>query len=139
MVKFLFTPLAGPAAGLTFIETYFSCVGGAILSSAIFYFASEYFFNRAKQKQLALLESGKLQKVKKKFTKTNKFIVRLKSKFGVIGISILAPLFLSIPVGTMITAKFYGKKKITYPLIVLGIFLNGLVITGLTYLSASGF
>ena len=49
--------------------------------------------------------------VLKPFTKGNKFIVRLKLKLGIYGISFYAPLFLSVPIGTIITAKFYGKEK----------------------------
>lgn len=135
--KFLFTPLAGPKAGLSFGETYFSCVAGAILSASIFYFASEYFMIRSHNKRkLAIqeaLKSGIPLKKKKIFTRTNKSIVRLKSRFGIFGISLFAPLFLSVPVGTIITAKFYGKDKRTFPLILLGVFLNGAIVTGITY------
>lgn len=135
--KFLFTPLAGPKAGLSFVETYLSCVAGAILSAAIFYFASEFFLIRAhKKRKLALQESlrtGIPLKVKKSFTRTNKIVVALKRRLGIYGISLFAPLFLSVPVGTIITAKFYGKDKRTFPLIVMGMFLNGAIVTGITY------
>ena len=136
-IKFLFTPFGGPAAKLSFFETYFSCLAGAIFSAAVFYFASEYFMKSAHAKKIRLrkeaLEKGIELPYKKKFTKTNKFIVRLKHRLGIYGISIFAPLFLSVPIGTIITAKFYGKEKKTFPLIVLGMCLNGLVTTGLAY------
>jgi hypothetical protein len=63
--------------------------------------------------------SGKEIKHKKKFTPTNKKIIRLKKSLGVFGITFLAPLLLSIPVGTIIVAKFFGKQRFTYPLLLL--------------------
>lgn len=137
MIKFLFTPFGGPGLHLTFLETYISCVAGAILSAAIVYFSSEFFLHRAHRKRVEawkLAEELGVELVqKKKFTKTNKFIVRLKHRLGIVGISFYAPLFLSIPLGTIIAAKFYGKHKKTFPLIVLGIAVNGLITTSLGF------
>jgi hypothetical protein len=143
MIKFLFTPFGGPKAGLSFVETYIVCVAGALLSAAIFFFSSEYFLIRAhkKRKEMILksLETGIPLKQKKKFTKTNKLIVRIKHKLGIIGVAFYAPLFLSIPIGTIITAKFYGKEKRTFPLIILGIGINGVITTGIAYIIADFF
>ena len=133
MIKFLFTPLGGPAAGLTWLETYFACVAGAIISAAVFYFSSEFFMIRAHKKRKLLLEaalaSGTPILVKRKFTRTNKAIVRIKHRLGIVGTSFFVPLFLSIPIGTIITAKFFGKDKRTFPYILTGIFVNGAVLT----------
>lgn len=143
MIKFLFTPFGGPKAGLSFIETYIVCVAGALLSAAIFFFSSEFFLKRAHKKRKELLqksiETGIPLKQKKKFTKTNKLIVRIKHKLGIIGVAFYAPLFLSIPIGTIITAKFYGKEKRTFPLIILGIGINGIITTGIAYIIADFF
>jgi hypothetical protein len=143
MIKFLFTPFGGPKAGLSFVETYIVCVAGALLSAAIFFFSSEFFLIRAhkKRKEMILksLETGIPLKQKKKFTKTNKLIVRIKHKLGIIGVAFYAPLFLSIPIGTIITAKFYGKEKRTFPLIILGIGINGVITTGIAYIIADFF
>lgn len=137
MVKFMFAPLGGIPAHLTFLETYFSCTSGALLSAAIFYFSSEYFLSRARQKRHALAhaaEHGKTavkKKKKRNFTFVNKMIVRLKKSLGIYGTAFFVPLFLSIPIGSIITAKFFGKDKRTFPLIVIGIFVNGAIITGI--------
>ncbi|MES2590079.1 MAG: hypothetical protein V4622_13955 [Bacteroidota bacterium] len=136
-IKFLFTPFGGPAAKLTFIETYLSCLSGAIFSAAIFYYASEILMKKAHEKRVRMIkeaqEKGIEYKAKKKFTKANKFIVRLKHRFGIYIVSMYAPLFLSVPLGSIITAKFYGKEKKTFPLIILGMIVNGLITTGLAY------
>lgn len=142
-IKFLFTPFSGPIAGFTFWETYITCVSGGIFSAAIFYFASEYFMKRTHIKKMKLILDAKENGIelvqKKKFTKTNKFIVNIKRRFGIYGISMYAPLFLSVPIGTIITAKFYGKEKKTFPLIVLGMIVNGFITTGIAYFGASLF
>ena len=71
---------------------------------------------------------------KKKFTRMNKFIVKIKGSLGIVGISFWAPFFLSIPIGSIVTAKFYGENKKTYPLIIVGMFINGFATTGIAYL-----
>lgn len=137
MIKFLFAPFSGPHLGLNFLETYLSAVSGAIVCAVIFYFSSEFFMMRAHKKRKELirksLETGVPLKAKKKFTRTNKLIVRIKHRLGIVGIAFYAPLFLSIPIGSIITAKFYGKEKKTFPLIVLGIVINGALTTGIRY------
>ncbi|MCE3296782.1 MAG: hypothetical protein K0R65_2496 [Crocinitomicaceae bacterium] len=142
-IKFLFTPFGGPIAGMNFWETYISCVGGAIFSAAVFYYASEYFMKRAKAKRTRekeeALKNGTELKPRKVFTKMNKFIVRIKRRFGIYGISLFAPLFLSVPIGSIITAKFYGKEKRTFFLVVAGMFMNGFITTGLAYFGHSLF
>ena len=134
----MFAPLAGPGLKLSFFETWADCCAGAIVSSAVFFFSANYFMNRAEKKaekkKQALIAKGLLVPVKKQFTRMNKFIVRMKRSAGIVGISFWAPFFLSIPLGSIIAAKFFGHSKKTYPLIVLGIFLNGLIMTGVAFL-----
>ena len=137
-VKFLFAPFGGKIAGLTFIETYVSCCSGAILSAAIFYFSSNYFIKKAIEKNAKIrqdfLDKGLPIPVKKRFTRMNKGVIKMKRSIGIIGIAFWAPFFLSIPLGSIIAAKFYRHNKNTFLLIMAGIFLNGLITTGITYL-----
>lgn len=136
MIKFLFAPFGGPLAKLTFVETYLSCISGAIFCAIIFYFSAEFFMIRAHKKRKLLIQQAKEKgielKHKKAFTKTNKAIVRMK-RLGIVGICFYAPFFLSVPIGSIISAKFFGKDKRTFPLIVIGIGVNGLITTGLAY------
>ena len=138
-VKFMLTPFSGPALNLSFIETYFSCVAGGIASSAIFYYSAGYFMRRAHNKRVEtekeMMALGAIIIHKRKFTRMNKFIVRIKRTMGIIGTSFWAPFILSVPIGSIIAAKFYGHQKITYPLIVIGMFINAAITTGIAYLS----
>lgn len=134
----MFAPLGGPGLGLTFIETYLACVAGGVFGSAVFYFASGYFMKRAVDKlhnfNEKQIRKGLPIKVKKKFNRVNRTIVKLKNSIGIIGISFWGPFFLSVPIGSIITAKFYRHKKHTFPLIVLGMFINGFATTGIAFL-----
>lgn len=134
----MFTPLGGPAAGLTFFETYFVCVAGGSFGAAVFFFSGSYFINRAEEKYEAqkskFLKDGTPFKRKKKFTKMNRLVIKMKSRLGIVGISFWVPFLLSVPIGSIITAKFYGHDRRTYPLIVVGMFVNGVLTTGVAFL-----
>jgi prolipoprotein diacylglyceryltransferase len=80
------------------------------------------------------MAESKILKKKKKFTKTNRAIIRLKQKLGIYGICFWAPFFLSVPIGSIIVAKFYGKQREAFPLIIVGMFLNAFLMTSLSYL-----
>lgn len=137
MIKFMFAPFAGRGLSVSFWETFISCSAGAIFSSAIFFFSASYFMNLAAKKYQDKLRksivNGTIIKPKKKFTRMNKFIVRIKHSIGIIGVCFYAPLFLSIPGGSIIAAKFYGHDRRAFPLIVLGIGVNGIILTSLAY------
>ncbi len=48
---------------------------------------------------------------KKVFTKFNRRVIRIKHRFGLLGIAILTPIFLSIPIGAFLAERFYKDKK----------------------------
>ena len=48
---------------------------------------------------------------KKIFKKSNRRIIKIKHRFGLIGIAILTPIFLSIPIGAFLAERFYKDKK----------------------------
>ena len=137
-IKFMFTPLGGPKLGLLFWETYFSCVAGGILGAAFFYFSSGYFMKKSLEKKVMLREKaiaeGHPLPYKKKFTRMNKFVVKIKRSLGLFGTAMWVPFFLSVPIGSIVTAKFYRHEKKTFPIIVLGMFVNGIITTGFAYL-----
>jgi hypothetical protein len=137
-VKFLFTPFAGPAAKLKFYETYIACVSGAIFCALIFYYLSEKLMKHAHIRRVRLnteaLANNETRKLKRNFTRINKLIVKTKQKLGIYGIALYAPFFLSVPLGSIVAAKFYRKDKRTFPLIVVGMVINGAITTSLSYL-----
>lgn len=134
----MFAGIPGSVAGIPFIHTYLAAAIGGTISAGIFYFLSELFMIMSHKKIAKKREAAALNGIefieKKKFTRTNKFVVRIKMKLGIIGISFLGPLLLSVPIGTIVTAKFYGKKKITFLLITAGMFINATITVGLAYI-----
>ena len=47
----------------------------------------------------------------KLFTPSNRRIVRFWQKYGLIGIAFITPIFLSIPIGTVIASSLAGNRK----------------------------
>ena len=137
-VKFMFAPFAGNGMGLPFWETFLAAFAGGTFGSAVFYFFSELMMSISHKRKVKKLEEmeriGITILEKKKFSKTNKFIIRIKHKLGIYGICFWAPFFLSVPIGSIIAAKFYGKLHKTFPLIILGMAINSLIMTGVAYL-----
>lgn len=112
--KFVFSPSLGWGIGLGFIEVLLSSVLGAWVSFTFFYLSSNFFMKRAREKRLNASEEER-KKVKKKFTRLNKWMVKMKrSPRGFRTLVILGPNFLSVPVGAIVVAKFYGHMKKTY-------------------------
>lgn len=112
-IKFVFAPTAGWASGLTFWEIYFAALAGGLLSFNVFYLSSNHFMLRAQAKRMEKEQATGL--IKKKFTGTNKFVVKMKrSPLGYVLLVLLGPNFLSVPIGSIIVAKFYGDRKQTY-------------------------
>ncbi len=52
-----------------------------------------------------------LVKKKRIFTKRNRRIVKLKVKYGLLGVALLTPILLSIPIGTFVATKIINNKK----------------------------
>jgi len=51
---------------------------------------------------------------KKIFTKRSRRVIRIKNKYGLIGIAASTPILLSIPVGVFLVVRYFGKKKIKF-------------------------
>jgi len=48
---------------------------------------------------------------KKVFTKFNRRVIQIKRRFGLTGIALLTPIFLSIPIGAFLAERFYKDKR----------------------------
>ena len=129
-VKYLFSQWGALAyiktAGdieLSFVNVFVPTYLGALVSMSIFYFSSDFLMERAQKKRKLKIkeafDNGVILKQKKVFTKMNKLMVNAKKRFGIYALTIIAPLFFSIPLGSIICAKFYGDKKQTFPLMML--------------------
>jgi len=127
--KFMFAPFAGIPFGLSFLETYFCCVIGGTLSSGFFFLFGKYLSLKLNQ----IKKKRSLNKKKLVHTRINKLIVRTKLNIGIVGICFWAPFFLSVPIGSIVVAKFYSKKRGSFLLVFIGMNFNALVMTTFAY------
>ncbi len=115
-IKFLFA--AGyllTDKGFPYFQTVLILLAGGTIGVLVFYYFSA-FVNRFINRMI------KRTKPRKTFTKQNRFIVSIKSKYGLYGIAFLTPIFFSIPIGSFIAARFFSNKKSTVPMLLLAVF-----------------
>ena len=136
-IKFSVSTVPGPHLGMTYFETVLAAFAGGSVCALVSYFASDlillFLKKRAARKHEKMIANNITPPKKRKFTRMNRFIVRIKMKFGQVGICFYAPFFLSIPVGCIVVAKFYGKRWEAFPLILLGLAVNSSLTSILVY------
>ena len=109
----MLAPSAGFGLELSFWEVFFSTAAGGFFGFILFYNTANFFMARALKKKLEKMKEGNAKRPKS-FTRTNKLIVKIKrSKFGYWALILLAPSFISIPIGSILIAKFYSERRNT--------------------------
>lgn len=110
-VKFVFgsVPMA-LGLGFSFFEAVTVTSLGGILGCTIFVMMSDKIVARLKKRREQRCKEGKITEGKK-FTKKNKLIVKVKRRFGLIGIAFLTPFILSIPIGCFLAVRYFKVKQ----------------------------
>lgn len=126
-IKFFFAPSTTYLAGYSFIETLAITISGGVLGILVFFYFGEF---------LKYLFSGIRFRKKEKlvFTKSSRRIVSIKEKYGLIGLVILTPILLSIPLGSLLAAKYFDHDKRTIPFLIISVVLWSLLLTSITAL-----
>lgn len=143
-VKYFYTPIYAFFIGLSFIETLLSLLAGGIFGFFVFYYISNILILLARYLKPVLIKHtpqsllGRMQnwkqkrkekrKGRKKFSLRNKLIVKLKTKYGMWGISLLTPIALSIPIGAFLLRKYYHNRKEAIPIMLLSIITEGIIL-----------
>lgn len=125
--KFFLAPPASVIAGYGFISSVLITFTGAATGFIIFFKFWQFilaFYNR--------LFSKKSKKKRKTFSKKNKFIVKAKLGYGLIGLALLTPCLLGIPLGAILASNYYSNNKKAIPVFLSSILLWSI---GLTYIS----
>ncbi|MBL4625578.1 MAG: hypothetical protein JKY42_10635 [Flavobacteriales bacterium] len=104
--KFLFAPSTTVGFGYTYWETILITVTGGWFGVLIFFFFGKVVID------LFMRNYFKKKEKKSKFTRTNKMIVKVKSNFGILGLALITPVTISIPVGSMLAARYFGESKL---------------------------
>jgi uncharacterized membrane protein len=132
-IKFFLALPYSFAIGLSFWESLIStCVGG-LLGFFFFYYLSGIVINFLVRKGIWRKSPKKIRKVKKVFSKKNRFIVKTRLTYGLIGIVILTPIILSLPVGAFLLRKYYKTSKLAIPMMCISIILCSLITLSLIY------
>ena len=103
-----------PASGYVYYEIVFTLILGGSIGVLFFYYFSHLVNN-------LITRFFPKKKKEGKFSKKTRRIINIKNKYGLIGISLLTPLILSIPVGCFLASRFYRKKKITIYIMLAGV------------------
>ena len=139
-VKFLLAPSAAVAAGHGFLKTIIITFSGGSCGILFFYYMGGWAVDKiscminGSKKQ----DSNSIQK-KRIFTKKNKWIIKIKSKFGLAGLSIITPGIISIPVGSILAAKYFKKHPNTIAYLIISVFLWSVLLTSLSLLFKQNF
>jgi len=113
---------------ITTLETFLVLFLGGIIGMVVFYYLGKLINNGVD----FLFVWLKIKKTsKKKFTKSNRRIVFLKNKYGLVGITTLTPILLSIPLGCFLASRFYEKKPNTIFIMLLGVIIWTIIFTGI--------
>ena len=130
--KFLLSPFLGiNGFGLSIFQTFVTVSLGGIFGATLFYFLGNSLISYNQKKRLAKLHKLKTagKPLPKIMTSTNKIIVKTKHLFGVWGLAFLTATILSIPIGSIICAKFYRHKSSTLFIIYLLVIVNSLTLS----------
>ncbi|OFX19244.1 MAG: hypothetical protein A2033_05210 [Bacteroidetes bacterium GWA2_31_9] len=139
-VKFAFSfPLAIYQYKFNYIETLITTTLGGFVGVLLFVFLTDYIVliwnylaSITKINTIPLVVNNSNQP-KKIITRRNKMIVKIKNKYGLIGLAILTPVLLSIPVGTFLCIRYYPNYKKTILLLFLSIVLWSNIISFIVY------
>src|SRR3954470_23987689 len=110
-LKFLIAPFEAERYGFNFKDSFLITTTGGIIGILIFSILGELIaYGWKKLLNFFKRPLGKGEKPVKKFTSAKKFAVRIKMKFGLVGLALITPTIISIPIGTFVTHRFYRKK-----------------------------
>ncbi len=133
-VKLLASTIVSVGLGFGFWETFlFSSVGGC-LGVLVFYRLSDWFIHRALLRRRRLTgpdEHGNARIAPKVFTRRNRWLIRLKHSSGLRGLAALTPLVLTIPVGSIIAARFFRHDRRTLPVLFSSVVIQSMVVSAI--------
>ncbi len=107
--KFLTAPITSLNIGFNYLQTLIITTIGGVFGVVVFYYLSNaiaYVFFKI----ITKLNGGKKPSTKKVFTWKNKMIVKTVRQYGLLGVAIITPVVLSIPLGTFIASRYFHNQ-----------------------------
>ena len=138
-IKFVVAPFEAERYGFNFRQAFLITTTGGIAGIIAFTFIGDAIaFGWKKIKGIFKKKKAGEAAPKRIFTRNNKFVVRMKMKYGLIGIIITTPTVISIPIGTLMTHRFYRRKFRNVLLLSLSLIIWSLILNGVAqYLKRS--
>ncbi|MHC1775842.1 MAG: hypothetical protein AB9834_10565 [Lentimicrobium sp.] len=112
--------------GYSYLHTLLNTAIGGLMGVVFFFFLSRTLFRLYYNYSPSLIRkirsiAGMPEKIntlqslkhgrKRIFNRKNRVIVKIRSTYGMPGIIILTPIFLSIPFGTFLALKYYSSRR----------------------------
>lgn len=113
--------LVSPATNYTYLESVILLLFGGFTGVIFFYYFSNWI-----NKMISKFFPSK--KKKKVFSNKVRRFINIKNKYGLIGIAIISPITISIPVGSFIASRFFSKDKYTLVFMLAGIVLWSIIL-----------
>ncbi len=111
-VKFV---LGGVPLALVYEFSFFKSVTvtsfGGFVGVTFFVYTSNSLIAFFKKRKISKQIDNPNLPHKKVFTRTNKTIIIVKQRFGLLGIALLTPLLLSIPIGCFLSVRYFKNKQ----------------------------
>lgn len=144
MIKYFYAPIYGVAIRVGFWYNFFALIAGGMLAFMTYYHFSKIalvlstrlgpFFHtvlpdswheaRERRKTRRRIKRSH----RRKFTWWNKFMIKFRRQYGMWGIILLTPVFLSLPVGAFLLRKYYIDNKKSVPLALIFIVIEGFIL-----------
>jgi len=119
-VKFGMTfPLAIMEFRFSFFETILWINIGGIAGIYFFAYLSEGLIAWLRRK-FRKKKAKKSKPNRKIFSKKNRRIIRIKQRFGLLGIAASTPILLSIPIGVFLVVRYYPRVKTRFIYLIAG-------------------
>lgn len=139
-VKYLFTLPYAIIIGLDHQQATISIIAGGVLGFLFFYYTSGWLICQYKRlihilwgivpsSMCIFTYNVCFPKAQKPAKNKNQLFYKIINRWGLLGIVVTTPVFLSIPIGAFLANKYFRKKPLLVPYMILSIVSWGLIIS----------
>lgn len=116
-VKLFFASPLSYALGHTVFQTIALVAIGGCLGVLVFFFSARFVLAAFRRRYLHRVAQRVARGLPPKpiFTRTNRGIIRVKQGYGFLGIAVVGPPIISIPIAAVLAAKYFKHDRRTLP------------------------
>lgn len=128
IIKFIIAPSLMIGAGYSWLTSILTTSIGAAIGLIFFYHFAGF---------ITKLVMRIRKRPFRRFTRVNRFIVRVKQRFGLVGFCAIA-VIISVPVAAMIASRLFREPAKAIPALILGFLTWSFILTSVSYLIRQG-